>query len=37
MLRKSTTSILNFPKWMRELREEERQQADSNPFLGKSD
>ena len=36
MLRKHTLSLLNFPKWMRSLREDEQRQVTSNPFLAKA-
>ncbi|MEM9633143.1 MAG: adenylate/guanylate cyclase domain-containing protein [Pseudomonadota bacterium] len=36
MLRKTILSLLNFPKLMRSLREEEERQTNSNPFLAKA-
>ncbi|MES0810137.1 hypothetical protein ABLO27_11700 [Roseibium sp. SCPC15] len=36
MLRKTILSVLNFPKLMRRLREDEERQANSNPFLAKA-
>ena len=36
MLRNTVLSLVNFPRWMRSLREDEKRQADSNPFLAKA-